>query len=111
MEYMKKKCERRCKTNTSISSQRVELNSPFVNSVPWYNNECRCTMVDTQTMQSYNPFRGLHLICASPRFHSSAKRKGWKMTLRCLVTLCVTKMSSKFGLKVKLIVQTPGTEP
>ena len=41
--------------------KKVELKykSPLVNSVPWYND--RLYRVDTPTMQSNNPFRGLHL--------------------------------------------------
>ena len=35
----------------------LKYNSPLVNRVPWYNDRG-----GPQTMQSYNPFRGLHLI-------------------------------------------------
>ena len=43
----------------------LTIQSPLVNSVPWYSMT-GCTGVDPPTVQSYNPFRGLPLICATP---------------------------------------------
>ena len=60
---------RECKKK---KKRKVELKykSPLVNSVPLVDDRLY-RGVDPQPCSPTNPFRGLHLICATPRFHSA----------------------------------------
>ena len=52
----------------------LKIQSPLVNSVPWG--------VDTQTKQSYNPFRGLHLISTPASTHQPDERRSLREKVR-----------------------------